>query len=411
MADKRHAFVLPAIPAGKMLVVLAAIAGDGLIKEAIAYDMRLHVRADNRTAQFVFPERSPQKALKPAREKEIRGLCAAHIKDSAGTASGRSVDHTSGSHVDFETLHVLVDALPALCMLAAVEAPEASQSRTQDRDVAVIYPWGSRIEDIQDALAQDIKSGRDAQLIRTAGGNEASGQVITLITDETDRMSIYAAPVMTNGAENAIQALTRRSAASMEFWLPYWIELDQSLIDNAGRIVVGLKAANSLASTHTDAFFYSSRSGVRALYIGEETQRISDAELAVEVLDGQPLKVTTIEAAEHEEALEYLRKRLTDSDFNFGYRVRLSDAEPSHGRALDVSQIEEQIDELKNELDLLTALDYAKQLHLLRFNDEQLPAMVAGLRHFSSDVLQSGSFKYAARHSSGTSGPSHYILY
>lgn len=411
MADKRHAFILPAIPARKMLAVLAAISGERLIPELIAYDMRLHVSADNRTAQLIFPEKSPKTALKPAREKEIRGLCAAHVAEIGGAPSGRAVDQTSGSHVDFDRLHDVVDALPALCLLASAPSAEARQKRTQDRDVAVVYPWGSPPKELEAAMSKDIKSGRDAELIMTAGGNEASGQVITFITDQTDRNSIYAAPVMAHGAEHAIQALTRRPAASINFWLPYQSELDQSLIDSAGRIAIALQAAGRLAPTHTDAFYFYRPMGIRALYIGAETERVSDADLAVEVLDGQPVKVTTIEVTEHQDALDQLTKKLTASDFNFGYRVRLADTEASQGRALDVSQIEEQIEELTDELKLLKALDHAKQQHLLRFSDAQLPAMVDGLRHFSREALKSGLFKYAASHSAGTSGPSHYLLY
>lgn len=411
MADKRPAIVLPSIPVHQMLSVMAALCGDSIFGDLLKYDARLHIAPTEGTAQLIFPQNAPGKALSDRRQSEIRQTCADFLNDIADTPSGRAAGQAPASMVDFETLHTPYDALLTLVFSAAQTDEQQRLARTKDQNVAAIYPIGMPFDDLPSEVAKTIKSGLDANIVKTAAGMESSGHVVTFISDDSARLSTFVAPLPGYERFEGIQILTQRRAVTFDFWLPFDQHLDQRSLDNAGRFAVGLQRHGALDSKLTDGFMFYGRNRVRALFTGTDTEPISAAELATTMLEGQPLELTILEVQDHETALAELERKLTADDFNFGYRVRLAQTKTYHNPTLDKSRIVEKITELENELQLIDSLGNEQQ-HLLRFTDAQLPAMIDGLRAFPRDVLaESGTFLYAASHSTHATGPSHYLLY
>jgi len=396
MPDSRESYVWPWLDDGAMLHVLSGFSREDFTNAALA-DMRLQIEAEDRS-RFILPH-SKNPTL-PALRNRLVHL----VTDLANKACGRSTEQTQTMLFDR-----LAQPVPAALLLAQrlAGSPASTNDPGAPLDGArLALITGLDAEATSGWVANLVQRGRDAHVL--AALHPKTKESLTFIRASDDDGL--------NATLTGLQARLRPDSkihlftATQLDGLTFWSELHAPKLPSTTIAKLAAIAARALPNTAADLALIRTDTGPVLLQISALNAAPAAADAFADHAPLQDIDLRVFTIAEHKGALAALQAHIAKPDFPIGYRVSLQPMRKLGPADHDVDQLLERIEDLQDILDQIRNLD-APSLRLLRFSDDQLPALIDGLRRLPPRQLQSEHLRYAAGHAAGRDGPAHFILY
>lgn len=405
MSLKRDAWVLPRLRAQAVEPFLLAMAPHFRI--AAQMDMRLRLDA---TGNLLVLLPMPSGIGQPQFES-LQGRLA-----EAFEAAGRSGSELEGLPIQSRDLDgelsltegVLAYLWSRVQPAVSPVAPEPGAIR------AVLEGVG---ETRAAAFAAIARRSRDVSFI-------AGGDAVTLMDfDDDPARGATLEGLRASGLPQGVTLMRNHSLAAMSVWLPEGMAFIPGDRAALSALLNGLADAGLLVRRE-DLHFVPRGDGAIGALAGslnaDEQQQEEpvpvDALAATtpgpELADasGPALRLHLVRLRTDAEAQQDLNVRLNDRRFPLGYRISLDVIRDRFATEDDIERLRAEIDEREARIALIQALG-RPQLRLLRFSNEQLPAMVDGLRRMPRALREDAGLLYAASHAADRVGPAHLVLY
>lgn len=405
MPDSRAAFYSPALQPTQALEILNALKGD--FQHAVAADMRIVTLPQGGNVAILLPHWTERPNISEKDGGWILGQFSGAV-DSC--LKGHFDPRRTGTlKFDFEHALPLRYAPAALLALAKGGRPDGEP---QGNKIAII-------EGEPDAVAKDvatvIRRARGVRILADGGSVDTLLAVASLDDDPLNGATLDGAQ-----AGDALK-VTRILAPLYIASDGGWIYVDDGhlpegdALGKAGNVLGLLRGCGQISDEERNWAAYADEKGQLTILSLEQMPAEEAPDFLQEGLEkdeGLPpaLPYRIIRPVPNEEAKENLVQRITARDFPVGYRVGLRRLKPHDFAEVDASRVREQIEELEARIDMMEALA-APQCRLMRFADDQLPALVDALRRVPPKALADRQILYGSGHSAGRIGPSHYLLF
>ncbi len=288
------------------------------------------------------------------------------------------------------------------------------------RKDAAIPPDGQRLVFIQaadqdaalHALPAILRRGRHVRVIASSLDSGTEVQVV-LLEDVADEGSTLAGLLSREQLPTGTSILAAHAAGPFTLWIHHERKLPEDRnLALLGRFLAAAQEAGEISTDGNTFVLLEPDDGPIELYQLIGLENASPLHEVAEALPtAQPLEARFLTVAIDGDPNRALAERLGKLDQRVGYRVSLRAIPSRLGPEIDVEQLGQQIRELQDDIDIITALR-APQKGLLRFSEVQLPAMVDALRSLPQQaVAAEGKVHYAAGYSAGDGRPDHYLLY
>lgn len=292
--------------------------------------------------------------------------------------------------------------------MGGVETMAALAFRAASLTLDGAPPEGDRLALIEEGaeaeLAQILRRGRDASVLVASGGGTI---FCARFSSRSEEGALVAGRVASRASGASI--LCRHVTPGGMLWLAEARGVDPVTLVAFGRILSGLAAAGLLAEGEELILWDRPGRGLTLLRLPPAAPTpVEDFAADKETL--QPISVEVLRLDADPAALRVLQDKLVAPRFPIGYRVAVEPVPAWIGGESDLEHLTERISELQAEVRQIQGLA-APQRRLLRFSDDQLPALADGLRRMPSAMRNSPDLTFATAHATGRAGPAHFVLY
>ena len=395
MPDKREVFDTPDIRQTHLLPVLAALS----TSFADAARMDLHVRLQGTASFKLLLPHWDQQPKRPASEvKAFRTRIAVAVND------GAMVAYTPDTRVPRSEDLELCANLLAASVLAIVGISEPRTAFDLSEPLLAVMQG----DDLAQSVADTVRRSRHAAIALGLGAQQPSQIAVVRLSNNADDGATLDGLRAGQGGEPVL--LGRVETPGGVVWLDQHRTIPRERRGDLGQVLAGLVAAGLLPPEASLLIFADTQGRITACILPGTEEFTPASESLVAQAPPTPIQLTLLRLDPSEQALAALVSRVTDRDFPIGYRIELRPL-PSRLRSdPDVEHLRERISELQAEIALIQAMA-APQLRLLRFTDEQLPALVDGLRRMPAQMQRDSRIMFATGHAGGRPGPAHFVLY
>ena len=395
MPDKREVFDTPDIRQSLLLAVLANLA-DAFPDAARA---GLHIRLQGTTSFKLLLPHWEQSPKRPAAEvKALRSRIAVAVNDGAMLA------YSPDTRVPKSEDLALCGDLLAACILA-ISASSESRGALDLPDPLLAVLQG---KDLEQAVADTVRRSRHAAITIGLGPKRESQIAVVRLSNRADEGATLNG--LRAGKAGQPVLLARNETPGGVVWLDQHATIPRARRGEVGQVLAGLIAAQLLAPADEVLIFADAEGGTFACIL----PGMADFPPAPDSLAPDdpptPIRLSVLRIDPSDQALAALASTITDRAFPIGYRIELRPLPTRLRTEPDVEHLRERISELQAEIALIQAMA-APQLRLLRFSDEQLPALVDGLRRMPPQMQRGGHILFATGHAGGRAGPAHFVLY
>jgi hypothetical protein len=394
MAEQRQGFLLPGIGARHALPFMAQLSQCYAL--ALACDLRFWVEKTGQLRLFLpHWEDSPRAGRD--RVVELRNKLGDAYAEGAEQAydlgrRGAQTENLDGS-VTITTAAVLTLAL-------------GTDPATRDRNSRKLALLSGPADEIAEDLARILQRSRHSFVSSFQDESARQLTVVRLNDDSEEGATMDGLRALTR---DALAILAANETPQGTIWLHEAAALPQESRVAAGEVLLGLKQADALPEDH-DLVVFQQDEGSFFTTLPCNREEAPSADFLQDHAPQDLLSLRQLTHTPSEQALADLANRIVSREFPVGYKISLRPV-PSHEKSEeDIEAIREEIAEREAEIDLIRALA-APQLRLLRFTDDQLPALIDGLRKMPPEMQRMAGLTYASANAAGHAGPIHYVLY
>jgi len=405
MPDLRQSWLVARINADTVLLYLAGMADH--LEAAKDCDLRL-VPMQNGDVQVVMPhfDAAPHRPKDEVLAlRQAAWLCATKVLESEPLKK----DPVSRNFDEAEPIEVAIWHAVARRLHPAPPLPKGAQPL---RKLAVVR--GADDAALR-AVADFVRRGRHVAL--TVGQDQTEPVTVLAVDDDAAQGATIqglraANPDLTYATYAPVQTTLSR------LWLPDDRDLLPDDIAATGAILSGMATAGWIAADEELALISSPgpvdgqmRVQLCRMKFAVDAAPMQPAVEVVSDLDmGRRIEFTHITIAPKADAAAALAEKVAAKNLRVGYRVALRPFPEYALDQLDIERLTDEITERQAMIDEVRAY-HAPQMCLLRFNDDQVPALVDGLRRLPLPMLRNAGLLYCAAHAAERAMPAHFLLY
>ena len=405
MSDARQSWLVARIPADTILPYLAGLADH--LESAKDCDLRL-VPLQNGGFQVVLPHFTAAPHRPEAKVLALRQaawICATKVLDHEPVKQ----DPVNRNFDEAEPIYVAIWHALARRLRPAPPLPKSAQPL---RKLAIVRG----IDDAAlQAVAAFVQRGRHVAL--TAGQHQTElVTVLSLDSDAAEGSTVEGLLAANPGLSYAPLAPVQTTL--LRLWLPEDRDLAPDDIVATGDILSGMAAAGWISTDEelavipgpepTDGpmqvLLCRMKFAVDAVPMQPAVEVVADLDM------GRRIEFAQITITPQAEAVAALAEKVAAKSLRVGYRVALRSFPEYALDQLDVERLTDEITERQAMIDEVRAY-HAPQMCLLRFNDDQVPALVDGLRRLPLPMLRNAGLLYCAAHAAERPMPAHFLLY
>jgi hypothetical protein len=406
MADPRQSWPLAELNGQMVLPFLAEL--EAQFPSAKACDLRLAQLA-NGQVKVLLPHfnEAPRRP-----EAEVRALRQAVLL-AAKAVLGREQPQRDTVSTDLEGADTLEVAFWRAVLSRLHPREEADEDWALSAKVAIIR--GDGPEALAD-MARIVRRGRFTAL--TVG---QAGQDIVSVLAFSDSTALQSHLAALRAADPRIEAMVLASVDTTEqrLWLPDKGTLALEDVARVGRGLAAMTSAGWLSSSVEIAVYPDPAEApgpsTRILlclmeFVPDSLTAVPAAEVFQDLDVGRRIELAPLTLVPSEAALATLGRKVAAQDMHVGYRIGLRGFPVNDIGRFDIESLTEEIDRLRATIAEIQANE-APQMRLLRFDDDQLPALVDCLRRLPPPMLESAGLTYCAAHAAGRQFPAHFLVY
>jgi hypothetical protein len=405
MPDLRQSWLVARINADIVLLYLAGMADH--LEAAKDCDLRL-VPMQNGDVQVVMPhfDAAPHRPKDEVLAlRQAAWLCATKVLESEPLKK----DPVSRNFDEAEPIEVAIWHAVARRLHPAPPLPKGAQPL---RKLAVVR--GADDAALR-AVADFVRRGRHVAL--TVGQDQTEPVTVLAVDDDAAQGATIqglraANPDLSYATYAPVQTTLSR------LWLPDDRDLLPDDIAATGAILRGMATAGWIAADEELALISSPgpvdgqmRVQLCRMKFAVDAAPMQPAVEVVSDLDmGRRIEFAHITIAPKADAAAALAEKVAAKNLRVGYRVALRPFPEYALDQLDIERLTDEITERQAMIDEVRAY-HAPQMCLLRFNDDQVPALVDGLRRLPLPMLRNAGLLYCAAHAAERAMPAHFLLY
>lgn len=385
-SDNRQVYQTPPQDLTRLAEVLADLAET--FPDLRRADLR--IEADGSRYRLLLPHWNDRPG---APEALVRGL---------RTALAEAYARVFGHAFDSRTLSRDLSGMGGVQTMAALAFKAASLP------LDGLPPEGDRLALIEEGaeaeLAQILRRGREGSVLVASDGGAI---FCARFSSRSEEGALVAGWVASRASGASI--LARHVTPGGLLWLAEAQGVDPAAQVAFGRILTGLVKAGLLAEGEELILWDRPDRGLTLLHLPPAAP-VPVEDFAADKETLQPISVDVLRLDPDPAALRALQDKLLAPRFPIGYQVAVEPVPAWIGGESDLEQLTERISELQAEVRQIQGLA-APQRRLLRFSDDQLPALADGLRRMPAAMRDSPDLTFATAHATGRAGPAHFVLY